>query len=156
MQFIARTQRSWHSCHRRVYAGNKNTPSMHHPRRRMVGLKKKSNTQKSHPKWWTPEIKLGNAEEKIWIYTLSLITCKPQGPESWRPTTGTQQTEYHEAFPSSANMQSNLTSSFTDDGNASWYWVCRVLMVEWQLDCENCRHLTVVSLHDTGPRADGD
>ena len=24
-------------------------------------------------------------------------------------------------------------------------------MVEW-LDCENCRHLTVVGLHDTGPR----
>ena len=24
-------------------------------------------------------------------------------------------------------------------------------MVEWRLDCENCRHLTVVGLHDTGP-----
>ena len=38
-------------------------------------------------------------------------------------------------------------------GNASWYWVCRVLMVEWRLDCENCRHLTVAGLHDTGPWA---
>ena len=26
-------------------------------------------------------------------------------------------------------------------------------MVEWRLDCENCRHLTVVGLHDTGPRS---
>ena len=25
-------------------------------------------------------------------------------------------------------------------------------MVERRLDCENCRHLTVVGLHDTGPR----
>ena len=48
-------------------------------------------------------------------------------------------------------MQSHLTSSFADDGNASWYWVCRVPMVEWLLDCENCRHLTIVGLHDTGP-----
>ena len=38
------------------------------------------------------------------------------------------------------------------DGDALWYSVCRVPMVEWQLDCENCRHLTVVGLHDTGPR----
>ena len=25
-------------------------------------------------------------------------------------------------------------------------------MVEWWLDCEDCGHLTVVGLHDTGPR----
>ena len=89
-----------------------------------------------------------------------------QGPVSWRPTTvkwrqfsqsnrhstiGTQQIEYHEALPSSENVQSLLTSSFADDGNASWYSVCRVSMVEWRLDCENRRHLTVVGLHDTGP-----
>ena len=90
------------------------------------------------------------------------------GPVSWRPTTvkwrqfsqsnrhstiGTPQTEYHEALPSSANVQWHLTSSFTDDGNASWYSVCWVPMVEWRrrLDCENYRHLTVVGLHDTGP-----
>ena len=56
------------------------------------------------------------------------------GPVSWRPTTSksrqfsqsnrhsiidTGQTEYHEALPSSANVQSHLTSSFADDGNAS-------------------------------------
>ena len=34
-------------------------------------------------------------------------------------TIGTRQTEYHEALPSSANVQSHLTSTFTDDGNAS-------------------------------------
>ena len=88
------------------------------------------------------------------------------GPVSWRPmivkwrqssqsnrhlTIGTRQTEYHEALLSSANVQSHLTSSFANDGNASWYSVCRVPMVEWRLDCENCRYLTVVDLHDTGP-----
>ena len=87
-------------------------------------------------------------------------------PASWRPTTvewrqfsqsnrhstiGTRQTEYHEALPSSANVQSHLTSSFADDGNASWYSVCRVPMAKWQLDCQNCRYSTVVGLHDTGP-----
>ena len=87
-------------------------------------------------------------------------------PVSWRPTTvkwrqfsqsnrhstnGTRQTEYHEALTSSANVQSHLTSSFASDGNASLYSVCRVPMVEWRLDCENCRHLTVVGLYDTGP-----
>ena len=56
------------------------------------------------------------------------------GPVSWRPTTvkcrqfsqsnrhstiGTRQTEYHEALPSSVNVQSHLTSSFVDDGHAS-------------------------------------
>ena len=69
-------------------------------------------------------------------------------------TIGTRQTEYHEALPSSANVQSHLTSSFEDDGNASWYWDCRVPMVEWRLDCENCRHLTFAGLHDTGPWSD--
>ena len=34
-------------------------------------------------------------------------------------TIGTRQTEYHEALPSSANVQPHLTSSFADDGNAS-------------------------------------
>ena len=27
-------------------------------------------------------------------------------------------------------------------------------MVKWRLDCEDCRHLTVVGLHDTGPRTE--
>ena len=58
------------------------------------------------------------------------------GPVSWRLTTvkwrqfsqsnhhstiGTRQTEYHETLPLSANMQSHLTSSFADNGNASRY-----------------------------------
>ena len=69
-------------------------------------------------------------------------------------TIGTRQTEHHEALPSSANVQSHLTSSFADGGNSSWYSVCHVPMVEWRLDCENCRHLTVVGLLDTGPWPD--
>ena len=34
-------------------------------------VKKLSHTQKSHPKWWTPEKKLGNAEEEevYWLLT---------------------------------------------------------------------------------------
>ena len=46
-----------------------------------------------------------------------------------------------------------VTPHLADDANASWYSVCRVPMVEWRLDCENCRHLTVVGLHDTDPRS---
>ena len=66
--------------------------------------------------------------------TSVLVRGTYQGSVSWRPTTvkrrqfsqsnrhstiGTRQTEYHEVLPSSANVQSHLTSSFTDDGNAS-------------------------------------
>ena len=45
-------KRSWHLCPKRVNAGNKNTPSMHYPRRRsvttsMVGFKKKGNIRKN-------------------------------------------------------------------------------------------------------------
>ena len=65
----------------------------------------------------------------------------PRYPWAWRPTTvkwrqssqsnrhstiGTRQTQYYEALPSSANVQSLLTSSFADDANASWHSVCRV------------------------------
>ena len=46
-------------------------------------------------------------------------------------------------FADDGNVQSHLTLSFADDVNASWYSVCRVRMVEWRLDCENCHHLTV-------------
>ena len=66
-------------------------------------------------------------------------------------TIGIWQNEYHKALPSPANAESHLTSSFANGGTASWYLVCRVPMVDWRLDCENCRHLTIVSLHDTGP-----
>ena len=97
----------------------------------------------------------------------SCLSRSDQGPVSWRPMTvkwrqssqsnrhstiGTQQTEYHEALPSSANVQSHFTSSFADDGNASWY--SGFVECQWRLDCEDCRHLTVVGLHDTGPRWD--
>ena len=67
------------------------------------------------------------------------------------PTIGTRQTEYQEALPSSANDEVRCDCTFADDGNALWYSPCRVSIVEWQLDCENCRHLMVVGLHDTGP-----
>ena len=65
-------------------------------------------------------------------------------------TIGTRQTQYYEALPSSAN-EVRCDCTFTNNGNASWYSVYRVLMVEWRLDCENCSHLTVVGLHDTSP-----
>ena len=107
----------------------------------------------------------------IWLKGLvdkvSARSAGDQGPVSWRPTTikwrqssqsnrhstiSTRQTEYHEALPSSTNMQSHLTSLFADDGNTLQYLVCWVPMVEWRLNCENCRHRTIVSLHDTSPR----
>ena len=70
MHFIARTQKILtFMCPRRINAGNKNTPSMHHPRRRnvatlMVGLKNSHICKNLTQKWWTPEIQLGNAEEE--------------------------------------------------------------------------------------------
>ena len=89
---------------------------------------------------------------------LGLVSWWPTTIKWWQfsqsnrhSTISTRQTEYHEVLPSSANVQSHLTSLFTNDGNASWYSICRVPMVEWRLDCENCSHLTVVGLHDTGP-----
>ena len=115
---------------------------------------------------------------RIWIVGLAHSRQTPQGhwggeqywknlgPVSWRSmafkwwqfsqsnrhsTIPTRQTEYREVLPSSAYMQSHLTSSFADIVNASWYSVCQVPMVERQLDCENCHHLMVVGLHDTSP-----
>ena len=79
-------------------------------------------------------------------------TTAVQGPVSWRPTTvkwrqfsqfnrhstiGTRQTQYHQALPLSANDKVRCDFTFADDGNAWWYWVCRVPMVEWRLDCKN-------------------
>ena len=62
-------KRSLRSCPRRVNAGNKNTPSMHHPRRRnvttlMVGLKNGHHTQKSHPKVVNPRDIAGERKKK--------------------------------------------------------------------------------------------
>ena len=66
------------------------------------------------------------------VYWLAHLLLQRLG--SWRPTNvkrrqfsqsnhhstiGAQQTEHHEALLSSANVHSRLTSSFTDDGNAS-------------------------------------
>ena len=53
-------KRSWHSCPRWVNIGNKNTPSMHHPRRRnvttlMVGWKKTVTYAKISPKSGEPQ-----------------------------------------------------------------------------------------------------
>ena len=71
------------------------------------------------------------------------------GPVSWRPMTVkwqqfsqsnrhsticTRQTEYHEALPSSANDEVRCDCTFADDGNASWYSICREPMVERRLD----------------------
>ena len=59
--FTARAQKILMSCPRRVNAVNKNTPSMHHPRRRnvttlMVGLKNGHIRKNLTQKWCTPEI----------------------------------------------------------------------------------------------------
>ena len=71
---IAQTKRSWHSCPRRMNAGNKNTTSTHHPRRQnvntiMVGLK---THKKISQKVVNPRDKAGNAEKEeatSWIIT---------------------------------------------------------------------------------------
>ena len=82
---------------------------------------------------------------------LERVVCD-QGPVSSRPTTvksrqfsqsnrrstiGIRQTEYHEALPSSVNDEVRCDCTFA----------------EWRWNCENCRHLTVVGLHDTGLRS---
>ena len=128
------------------------TPTDHHlsPQNRPL------QTEFPPPKDWCKRSQLNAPVER---------QTKHQGPVSWRPTTvkwrqfsqfnrhstiGTRQTEYHEALPSSANDEVRCDCTFADDGNAPWNSVCRVPIVEWQLDCENCSHLTVVGLHDTG------
>ena len=93
-----------------------------------------------------------NPDQGLVSWRSMTIKWRQFSPSNRHSTISTRQTEYQEALPSPANVQSHLTSSFADDSDASWYSVCRVLMVEWWLDCENCRHLTVVGLHDTGPR----
>ena len=64
-------KRSWYSCPRWVNASNKDTPSMHHPRRlnvatSMVGLKKTKTVTcaKISLKTVNPRDKAGNAEEE--------------------------------------------------------------------------------------------
>ena len=56
--------KSWHSCPRWVNAGSTNTRRQN-VTTSMVGLKKKrSYKQKSHQKWWTPEIEMGMPKKK--------------------------------------------------------------------------------------------
>ena len=60
-------KRSKHSCPRRVNAGNKSTPSTHHPRRRnvttsMIGLTNKQNNQQTNKQTKSPTI---NKQTKI-------------------------------------------------------------------------------------------
>ena len=108
-----------------------------------------------------------NSGKCPYSFTLTGVSTG-QGRVSWRLMTikwrqfsqsnrhspiGTRQTEYHEALPSLANVQSHLMSSFADNGSTSWYSVRQVPMVECQLGCENCCHLTVADLHDTSPRS---
>ena len=70
-------KRSWRSCPRRVNASNKNTPSMHHPRRRnvttlMVGLKKTKPVTyaKISPKSGEPQrYMVGLKKKKNWSHT---------------------------------------------------------------------------------------
>ena len=71
-----------------------------------------------------------------------------QTPNAW--TAPVSKGRYHGGQrPSSDDI---FHGTFADGGNASCYSACRVPMVEWRLDCNNCRHLTVVVLHDSGPR----
>ena len=69
-----RLKRLWHSCLKWVNAGNKNTPSMHHPRRRnvatsVVGLKDdhihENLTQNGEPQRYS----WGNTEQELWWHT---------------------------------------------------------------------------------------
>ena len=73
----------------------------------------------------------------------------------WLTTVFTVQPSFHHrhstnrvswSVTSSSNDEVRCDCTFTDDGYASWFSVCRVPMMEWRLDCENCRHLTVVGL----------
>ena len=81
-------KRSWCLCPRWVNAGNKNTPSMHHPWRRnvttlMVGLKKRSHTQKSHPKAVNPRDIAGECKKKKERMITHFCVNKPSTALTW-------------------------------------------------------------------------
>ena len=145
-----------------------------HPQKGKLGVRKSTSSildmhQICHRRGTCEQNHLSKKGRKNEVNTVGVIgpwTHRTLEPVSWRPTTvkwrqfsqsnrhstiGTRQTEYHEALPSYANDEMRCDCTFADDGNTSWYLVCRVLMVECRLDSENCRHLTVVGLHDTGP-----
>ena len=81
--------------------------------------------------------------DDLQVITVSQANC--------HSTIGTRQTEFHEALPSLANDEVGATARSPTMVTLHETRVCQVLMVEWQVDCENCHHLTVVDLHDTGP-----
>ena len=75
-------KRSWHSCPWWMNAGNKNTPSMHHPRRQnattsMVWLKNghisKNITQNGKPGWGTQKKK-----KKYWESSICTLPSLPR------------------------------------------------------------------------------
>ena len=101
-----------------------------------------------------------------WKLAILWLTCQASGAGTMEAddhqvaTVFTVQPSFHHQHSTNrvswsvtiaGEVQSHLTSSLADDGNDSWYSVYRVPMVDWRLDCENCHHLTVISLHDTGP-----
>ena len=142
--------------------GQQASPSSVRRRRRMLSSDCCHGTNPLY-RCFLPHTQCLSYANAVQLTTTPLPISGNQVPVSWRPTTvkwrqfsqsnrhstiGTRQTEYHEALPSLANVQSHLTSSFANDGNS----VCRAPMVVWRLDCENCCYSTVIGLHDTGPR----
>ena len=79
-------KRSWRSCPRRVNAGNKNTPSQHAPSTKTEcdylndWVKKRSHTQKSHPKVVNPgdiaEERKNKGKKRIHSTEISMIQKK--------------------------------------------------------------------------------
>ena len=91
------------------------------------------------PRRFKPQARLEPAQQHWWqarkpeagIMEADKTTKWRQFSQSNRHSTiSTRQTQYHEALPSSVNVQPHLTSSFADDSNASWYSVCRVTVVD--------------------------
>ena len=104
MHFIARTQKILTLCPRRVNAGNKNTPSTHHPRRQNVNgwIEKGSHTQKSHPKMMNPRDIAGERTKKQKKKKKKKISSDQYSREKsplWR---------FHKKAPFDADLHSNI------------------------------------------------
>ena len=145
---------------------NSSRPSSSSPRpwptrRRRAWVR--GNTSRSSASTWSSTVPSRTWPSR-WVTHWCFTPCH-LGPVSWRPTTvkwrqfsqsnrhstiGTRQTEYHEALPLSVNMQSQLTSSFTDDGNASG---TRFVECGWWNDGWSVKTVVLDGhwLHDTGP-----
>ena len=63
-------------------------------------------------------------------WRLMFVKWRQSSQSNRHSTTGTRQTKYHEALPSSANDELRCDCTFANFGHASWYSVCRVPMVE--------------------------